>query len=94
VRESAGSGARGGREGGLSDRSATGAISRTVFFRIFIIACRFSTRCPRCSWKHHPSVAKHLEGGECLQYGARAINEGGLQAVPKLTFPGGALIGA
>jgi electron-transferring-flavoprotein dehydrogenase len=44
-------------------------------------------------WKHHPAVSRHLEGGECIQYGARVINEGGLQAVPKLTFPGGALIG-
>jgi electron-transferring-flavoprotein dehydrogenase len=44
-------------------------------------------------WKHHPEVAKHLEGGECVQYGARVINEGGFQSIPKLTFPGGALIG-
>jgi len=44
-------------------------------------------------WKHHPSVKQHLEGGECVQYGARVINEGGLQSIPKLTFPGGALIG-
>jgi len=44
-------------------------------------------------WKHHPVVARHLEGGECIQYGARCINEGGFQSVPKLTFPGGALIG-
>ena len=44
-------------------------------------------------WKHHPSIARQLEGGECLSYGARVINEGGLQAIPKLTFPGGALIG-
>ena len=44
-------------------------------------------------WKHHPDVAKHLEGGECVQYGARVLNEGGYHAIPKLTFPGGALIG-
>jgi electron-transferring-flavoprotein dehydrogenase len=44
-------------------------------------------------WKHHAAVAKHLGGGECLSYGARVINEGGFQAIPKLTFPGGALIG-
>jgi len=44
-------------------------------------------------FKHHPDVKKHLEGGECVAYGARVINEGGLQAIPKLTFPGGALIG-
>lgn len=44
-------------------------------------------------WKHHPDVLKHIEGGECVSYGARVINEGGYQAIPKLTFPGGALIG-
>ncbi|KNC54561.1 electron transfer flavoprotein-ubiquinone oxidoreductase [Thecamonas trahens ATCC 50062] len=44
-------------------------------------------------FKHHPEVAKHLAGGERISYGARAINEGGLQAIPKLAFPGGALIG-
>ncbi|KAF9436081.1 hypothetical protein BGZ76_004865 [Entomortierella beljakovae] len=44
-------------------------------------------------FKHHPFVKDILEGGECLAYGARAINEGGLQSVPKLYFPGGALIG-
>ena len=43
--------------------------------------------------KHHPSMAKHLEGGDCVAYAARVINEGGLQSVPKLTFPGGVLIG-
>lgn len=44
-------------------------------------------------WKHHPAVARHLEGGRCISYGARALNEGGFHAIPKLTFPGGALIG-
>lgn len=44
-------------------------------------------------WKHHPEIAKHLEGGECIEYGARAINEGGLQSLPKLTFPGGLIVG-
>jgi len=44
-------------------------------------------------WKHHPSVASHLEGGTCVAYGARALNEGGFHAIPKLTFPGGALVG-
>jgi electron-transferring-flavoprotein dehydrogenase len=44
-------------------------------------------------FKHHPSVAPHLAGGKRIAYGARAITEGGLQSVPKLTFPGGALIG-
>lgn len=44
-------------------------------------------------WKQHPEIKPLLEGGECLSYGARCINEGGWQAVPKLTFPGGALVG-
>ncbi|KAF9185718.1 hypothetical protein BGZ51_000942 [Haplosporangium sp. Z 767] len=44
-------------------------------------------------FKHHPYVKNLLEGGECMSYGARAINEGGLQSIPKLYFPGGALIG-
>jgi electron-transferring-flavoprotein dehydrogenase len=44
-------------------------------------------------FKHHPLIAKVLDGGRRVAYGARAITEGGLQSVPKLTFPGGALIG-
>ncbi|PTS90532.1 MULTISPECIES: electron transfer flavoprotein-ubiquinone oxidoreductase [unclassified Caulobacter] len=44
-------------------------------------------------FKHHPSVKPHLEGGRRISYGARAITEGGWQSIPKLTFPGGALIG-
>ncbi len=44
-------------------------------------------------FKTHPSVREYFEGGKRVAYGARAINEGGLQSVPKLTFPGGALIG-
>ena len=44
-------------------------------------------------FKHHPAIAEHLEGGTRISYGARAITEGGYQSVPKLTFPGGALIG-
>ena len=44
-------------------------------------------------FKQHPSVRPHLEGGKRIAYGARAITEGGYQSVPKLTFPGGALIG-
>src|SRR6266496_6151460 len=43
--------------------------------------------------KHHPLFSSVLKGGTCLSYGARAINEGGWQSVPKLAFPGGALIG-
>ena len=44
-------------------------------------------------FKTHPAVKPMLEAGRRVAYGARAINEGGLQSVPKLTFPGGALIG-
>ena len=44
-------------------------------------------------WKHHPEAAKYLEGGKRIAYGARAISEGGLQSVPKLSFPGGVLLG-
>ena len=44
-------------------------------------------------FKHHPLVRPYLEGGKRIAYGARAINAGGLQSVPKLAFPGGALIG-
>jgi electron-transferring-flavoprotein dehydrogenase len=44
-------------------------------------------------WKTHPSISKHFEGGTCISYGARVLNEGGFHAIPKLTFPGGALIG-
>jgi electron-transferring-flavoprotein dehydrogenase len=44
-------------------------------------------------FKHHPMIAEVLEGGRRVAYGARAITEGGYQAVPKLVFPGGVLIG-
>ncbi len=44
-------------------------------------------------YKTHPVVRTHLEGGRRLAYGARAIAAGGLQSLPKLVFPGGALIG-
>jgi electron-transferring-flavoprotein dehydrogenase len=44
-------------------------------------------------FKTHPDISEILEGGERVAYGARAISEGGLQSVPKLSFPGGALIG-
>lgn len=43
--------------------------------------------------KHHPFFTSLLEGGERIAYGGRVLNEGGLQAVPQLHFPGGALIG-
>jgi len=44
-------------------------------------------------FKTHPDIRGHFEGGRRVAYGARALNEGGLQSIPKLTFPGGALIG-
>ncbi|MDP3268672.1 MAG: electron transfer flavoprotein-ubiquinone oxidoreductase [Legionella sp.] len=44
-------------------------------------------------FKTHPMIRPLLTGGERLSYGARALNEGGWQSLPKLTFPGGALIG-
>lgn len=44
-------------------------------------------------WKHHPEISKHLEGGQCISYGARTLNEGGWHAIPTLTFPGGSLVG-
>ncbi|MEQ8602370.1 MAG: electron transfer flavoprotein-ubiquinone oxidoreductase [Marivibrio sp.] len=44
-------------------------------------------------FKHHPEIAKVLEGGRRISYGARALNEGGWQSIPKLTFPGGLMVG-
>ncbi|MHA1113056.1 MAG: FAD-binding protein, partial [Alphaproteobacteria bacterium] len=44
-------------------------------------------------FKTHPAIRAYLEGGKRIAYGARALNEGGLQSIPKLVFPGGALIG-
>eukprot|EP00798_Chlamydomonas_sp_ICE-L_P026766 gene26766-4343_t len=44
-------------------------------------------------WKQHPLIREQIEGGTCLQYGARTLNEGGFQSIPKLHFPGGALLG-
>jgi electron-transferring-flavoprotein dehydrogenase len=44
-------------------------------------------------FKTHPAVRHHFDGGRRISYGARALNEGGLQSIPTLTFPGGALIG-
>lgn len=43
--------------------------------------------------KHHPQFASVLEGGKCISYASRALNEGGFQSIPKCSFPGGALIG-
>lgn len=44
-------------------------------------------------FKTHPAVRGHFAGGRRISYGARALNEGGLQSIPALVFPGGALIG-
>ena len=44
-------------------------------------------------FKNHPSIRPTFEGGRRISYGARAINEGGYQSIPKLTFPGGLLVG-
>jgi electron-transferring-flavoprotein dehydrogenase len=44
-------------------------------------------------FKHHPLIANVLKGGKRVAYGARAISEGGWQSIPKLVFPGGALLG-
>jgi electron-transferring-flavoprotein dehydrogenase len=44
-------------------------------------------------FKTHPAIRPTFEGGRRISYGARALNEGGWQSIPKLTFPGGALIG-
>ena len=44
-------------------------------------------------YKTHPEIRKYLEGGKRLAYGARALTAGGLQSLPRLIFPGGALVG-
>ena len=44
-------------------------------------------------WKHHPDIAKILEGGKRVAYGARVISKGGYQSIPQTAFPGGALLG-
>jgi electron-transferring-flavoprotein dehydrogenase len=44
-------------------------------------------------YKTHPAIRPHLEGGRRISYGARTLAEGGFQSLPKLTFPGGVLIG-
>ncbi len=44
-------------------------------------------------WKTHPAIRAHLEGGQRIGYGARAIAAGGLLSLPRLVFPGGALVG-
>jgi electron-transferring-flavoprotein dehydrogenase len=44
-------------------------------------------------FKTHPQIRKFLEGGQCISYGARALSAGGYFSLPKLTFPGGVLVG-
>ena len=44
-------------------------------------------------FKTHPAIRKYFEGGRRISYGARALSEGGFQSLPKLTFPGGLLVG-
>jgi electron-transferring-flavoprotein dehydrogenase len=44
-------------------------------------------------WKTHPAIRAHIEGGKRIGYGARAITAGGLNSLPRLVFPGGALVG-
>lgn len=44
-------------------------------------------------FKQHPVIKQYIEGGKRLSYGARALNKGGLNSLPKMTFPGGLLIG-
>lgn len=44
-------------------------------------------------YKHHPVIKQYLDGGERISYGARAIAKGGIQSLPKMTFPGGLLVG-
>lgn len=64
----------------------------------FIIALNYSN--PHLSpfnefqrWKHHPKISQYLKNGKRISYGARAVNKGGFQSLPKLTFPGGLLVG-
>jgi electron-transferring-flavoprotein dehydrogenase len=64
----------------------------------FIVALNYSN--PHLSpfhefqrWKLHPKLRTYLEGGKRIAYGARAVNKGGLQSLPKLSFPGGVLVG-
>jgi electron-transferring-flavoprotein dehydrogenase len=45
------------------------------------------------SWKQHPRIRALLSGGQRIGYGARAVNKGGLASLPKLSFPGGLLVG-
>ncbi|MBT8108048.1 MAG: electron transfer flavoprotein-ubiquinone oxidoreductase [Gammaproteobacteria bacterium] len=44
-------------------------------------------------WKTHPKIRRYLDGGKRIAYGARCVNKGGMQSLPKLSFPGGMLTG-
>jgi electron-transferring-flavoprotein dehydrogenase len=64
----------------------------------FVVALNYSNPhldpfCEFQRWKQHPRIRAVLEGGTRLSYGARAVNKGGLQSLPKLAFPGGLLVG-
>ncbi len=72
--------------------------SNNQVFLGFIIALNY--RNPHLSpfhefqrWKEHPRLRAYLEGGKRIAYGAKAVNKGGLQSLPKLSFPGGVLVG-
>ena len=72
--------------------------AKNQVFLGFIVALNYSN--PYLSpfqefqrWKHHPKILQYLDGGERIGYGARAVDKGGLQALPKLVFPGGMLAG-
>ena len=72
--------------------------SNNQVFLGFIVALNYTN--PHLSpfhefqrWKEHPKLRAYLEGGKRIAYGARAVNKGGLQSLPKLSFPGGVLVG-
>ncbi|MDH4047305.1 MAG: electron transfer flavoprotein-ubiquinone oxidoreductase [Gammaproteobacteria bacterium] len=72
--------------------------SNNQVFLGFIVALNY--RNPHLSpfeefqrWKLHPKIRCYLEGGKRIAYGARAVNKGGLQSLPRLSFPGGMLTG-
>lgn len=73
------------------------AANKQVFLG-FIIALNYSN--PHLApfeefqrWKLHPRIRRYLDDGKRIAYGARAVNKGGLQSLPKLAFPGGMLVG-
>jgi electron-transferring-flavoprotein dehydrogenase len=73
------------------------AVNNQVFLGL-IVALNYSN--PHLSpfhefqrWKHHPRILHYIDGGKRIAYGARVVNKGGLQSLPKLAFPGGMLVG-